>query len=614
MAYSTPQLLSDRGRAWLGSVEGVPPQQLPAHAEMAAKTGLMPFQDALMIKQMADQIRASAGNEPPPPDNVMEQKLAMISGRAPPAPPQQMPPPQQMGGEAAPPQQDPRMQGGLGTLSAPNMNFAGGGIVAFAGRDSSYVGGSDDISPEQIRQMMQSPVYQRLLPMVIRQESGGNPNAVSPKGARGRMQVMDATNIDPGFGVMPARDNSPEERERVGREYFAALLVKYNGNAEDALAAYNDGPADHDKTIAGERRMPAETSNYVRNITGNAAGAAGAAPRQSGESPATQARVLQTENDRRAIANVTNKAAIPFASIADQLVSTPWNLLATGVERGANAIGIPRAGRALGIYDPDVTHITMPKIGNGDIGGFPLTEALKSRIRANQPLTVAPPPGQRLWESKPPPAAPVVPPKTAAPPPAAGLAGLKIEETPDKPLLTPIDVEAEMKKRGMTDEEKYLARARAGFAAAAQRGNFGDKFATFGSTLAEGLGGLKAADRKTRAELEDMARKREETNLALGLKVRELDQTGAYNRATSAARRATARAALLKAKGDAIEKLMMQPGFREQYEMSLKKGHPSQADAKAYVDYLIQQQIGDIDFTGLNDEDGGMTVTPYAGT
>jgi hypothetical protein len=422
------------------------------------------------------------------------------------------------------------------------------------------------------------------------------------------MQVMDATNIDPGFGVMPARDDSPEERERVGREYFAALLVKYNGNAEDALAAYNDGPADHDKTLAGERRMPAETSNYVESITGNAAGS-GEPP----ESPATQARVLQTENDRRAIANVANKAAIPFAGIADQLVSTPWNLLATGVERGANAIGIPRAGRALGIYDPEVTHVTMPKIGDGKIGGFPLVDALKSRIRANQPLTTPPPKGKRLWESQP--APPVVPPKTEAPPPAAGLGSLKIEETPDKPLLTPIDVEAEMKKRGMTDEEKYLARARAGFAAAAQRGNFGDKFATFGSTLAEGLGGLKAADRKTRAELEDLARKREETNLALGLRVRELDQTRAYNNATSAARGATARAALLKAKGEAIEKLMMNPQFREQYEMSLKKGHPSQAQAKAYVDQIIQQQIGDIDFTGLNDEnDGGMTITPYAGT
>ena len=609
MAYSTPQLLSDRGRAWLGSVEGVPPQQLPAHAEMAAKTGLMPFQDALMIKQMADQIRASAGNEPPPPDNVMEQKLAMISGRAPPAPPQQMPPPQQMGGEAAPPQQDPRMQGGLGTLSAPNMNFAGGGIVAFAGRDSSYVGGSDNISPDQIHQMMQSPVYQRLLPMVIRQESGGNPNAVSPKGARGRMQVMDATNIDPGFGVMPARDDSPEERERVGREYFAALLVKYNGNAEDALAAYNDGPADHDKTLAGERRMPAETSNYVESITGDAAGSA---PQQSGESPATQARVLQTEKDRRAIANVGNYAAGPFAGASDILFNNPWNATAGYLERGANALGVDRWGRALGIYGSDVDHVTIPRVGDG--GNFPMSRAIDSRIRANSaPLTVAPPKGKRLWESQP--APPVVPPKTAAPPPAAGLAGLKIEETPDKPLLTSIDVEAEMKKRGMTDEEKYLARARAGFAAAAQRGNFGDKFATFGSTLAEGLGGLKAADRKTRAELEDLARKREETNLSMGLKVRELDQTRAYNNATSNARRATARAALLKAKSEAIKELMMNPQFREQYEMSLKKGHRSQAQAKAYVDQIIQQQIGDIDFTGLNDEnDGGMTITPYAGT
>jgi hypothetical protein len=536
---------------------------------------------------MADQIRASGGNELPPPNNVMEEKIAMISGRAPPAPQQQMPPPPQMDGQSAPPQQDPRMQGGLSTLPAPNMTFAEGGIVAFAGEGSSYVGGSDNISPEQIRQMMQSPVYQRLLPMVIRQESGGNPNAVSKKGAKGLMQVMDATNIDPGFGVMPARDNSLAERERVGKEYFAALLVKYNGNAEDALAAYNDGPADHDKTLAGKRSMPAETVNYVESITGNAAGS-GEPP----ESPATQARVLQTEKDRRAIANVGNYAAGPFAAASDILFNNPYNAAAGYLERGANALGVDRFGRAIGVYGPEVSHVTIPRIGDG--GNFPASRSIDSRIRANSaPLTTPPPKGKRLWERSPP---PVVPPKTAAPPPAAGLGSLQIEETPDKPLLTPIDVEAEMKKRGMTDEEKYLARARAGFAAAAQRGSFGDKFATFGSTLAEGLGGLKAADRKTRAELEDLARKREETNLALGLRVRELDQTIGTNRANALAKLGATQAQLSLAEGKAREYLLTLPAYIEQMKLVNDPGTPPRikAQAQAYIDQEVQKVTGKI--------------------
>lgn len=139
MANGTPSILSESARRWLGSAEGVPPQMLPARAEMAAKTGLMSFQDALMIKQLADQIRGSNKDGNIPQSNVMQDKIAQISGRAPvQAPPPQMPPPQPQG---AP--EDPRMQGGLGALPAPNMDnaqFAGGGIIAFAGDNGSYTG------------------------------------------------------------------------------------------------------------------------------------------------------------------------------------------------------------------------------------------------------------------------------------------------------------------------------------------------------------------------------------------------------------------------------------------------------------------------------------------
>jgi hypothetical protein len=91
----------------------------------------------------------------------------------------------------------------------------------------------------------------------IRQvESGGNPNAVSPKGAMGAMQVMPNTLRDPGFGVTPARDNSPAEMERVGRDYFDALLQKYGGNQQMALAAYNAGPGRMDGLLAANGNDP----------------------------------------------------------------------------------------------------------------------------------------------------------------------------------------------------------------------------------------------------------------------------------------------------------------------------------------------------------------------
>lgn len=86
----------------------------------------------------------------------------------------------------------------------------------------------------------------RLQDIVKQLESGGNPNAVGPNvpgqgTAKGSMQVMDATNSNPGFGVKPAKDDSPEERARVGRDYLQALVSKF-GSAAQALAAYNAGP------------------------------------------------------------------------------------------------------------------------------------------------------------------------------------------------------------------------------------------------------------------------------------------------------------------------------------------------------------------------------------
>lgn len=100
----------------------------------------------------------------------------------------------------------------------------------------------------------------------------------SPKGAKGRMQVMDDTNRDPGFGVAPARDDSLEERARVGRDYVEGLLKHYGGNLTQALAAYNAGPGNVDKALAAADKAddranwmnylpkPAETIPYVRGI------------------------------------------------------------------------------------------------------------------------------------------------------------------------------------------------------------------------------------------------------------------------------------------------------------------------------------------------------------
>lgn len=82
----------------------------------------------------------------------------------------------------------------------------------------------------------------QVLPHLIQQESGGNPNAVSPVGARGLTQVMPATGRDPGFGVSPLQNDSPQENVRFGRDYLTAMIRRYPGRLDQALAAYNAGP------------------------------------------------------------------------------------------------------------------------------------------------------------------------------------------------------------------------------------------------------------------------------------------------------------------------------------------------------------------------------------
>lgn len=108
----------------------------------------------------------------------------------------------------------------------------------------------------------------------IMQESAGNPNAVSPKGAAGIMQIMPDTARDPGFGVRPLqgwdgkdpRTAPVEEQIRFGTDYMAAMNKRYGGDVEKTLAAYNAGPGAVDN--AGGVPNFKETQDYVKKITG----------------------------------------------------------------------------------------------------------------------------------------------------------------------------------------------------------------------------------------------------------------------------------------------------------------------------------------------------------
>ena len=98
-----------------------------------------------------------------------------------------------------------------------------------------------------------------LVRSVMHTESGFQPNAVSPKGAIGLMQLMPGT--AQALGVDPT---DPLQNVEAGARYLRDLLVKYDGALWHALAAYNAGPGAVDKYNG----VPpySETRRYVSRI------------------------------------------------------------------------------------------------------------------------------------------------------------------------------------------------------------------------------------------------------------------------------------------------------------------------------------------------------------
>ena len=101
-----------------------------------------------------------------------------------------------------------------------------------------------------------------LIFLVMEQESHFNPRVVSPKGARGLMQLMPGTAAR--FGVRHAHD--PAQNISGGTRYLRELLNRFNNRVDLVLASYNAGEGAVAKF--GNRVPPyAETRNYVKKIS-----------------------------------------------------------------------------------------------------------------------------------------------------------------------------------------------------------------------------------------------------------------------------------------------------------------------------------------------------------
>jgi hypothetical protein len=149
----------------------------------------------------------------------------------------------------------------------------------------------------------------------------------------------------------------PQHQPQMGLDQIQSNLGEY----------YGGGIVAFDGTEGSQVKDKYETPYDRMNRLNREAEAAEEARLKTPEGRAEQIR-----KDRLAMLNLPAAAA--------DIVGGPLNYLAQTGESIANKIGIPRLGRALGIYDPDVTSVGIPRIGSGS--NTPYTDMLRSANKA----------------------------------------------------------------------------------------------------------------------------------------------------------------------------------------------------------------------------------------
>lgn len=127
--------------------------------------------------------------------------------------------------------------------------------------DWEHVPLNRDAFPDIIREVAGvHRVEESLIRAIIHAESAYQPDARSPKGAQGLMQLMPDTQRD--LGVLDPYD--PVDNIEAGTRYLAGLLRRFGGDITLASAAYNAGPG----AVERHGGVPpyAETREYVRRV------------------------------------------------------------------------------------------------------------------------------------------------------------------------------------------------------------------------------------------------------------------------------------------------------------------------------------------------------------
>ena len=144
---------------------------------------------------------------------------------------------------------------------------------------------------------------------VIKAESNFNAHAVSPKGARGLMQLMPKTAAQ--LGVADAFD--PRANVEAGTAHLSALLDQYNNDPIKALAAYNAGAhrVQQYHGIPPYRETRAYVSKIVRDFNARKRAEMKAAGSTNTAAKSTTRKAQSTRNAKKPLKKQPEQASVP---------------------------------------------------------------------------------------------------------------------------------------------------------------------------------------------------------------------------------------------------------------------------------------------------------------
>jgi soluble lytic murein transglycosylase-like protein len=256
------------------------------------------------------------------------------------------------------PRQNGMAQGGMydfAQRSEPVVRMAGGGMPGYKnGKDIKVY--EDRIRAEAARQGVDPDLAVRMFIT----ESGGKKDAVSPKGAAGLGQLMIPAAKE--MGLTPAERFDPDKNIPASIGYLKKQLVKYDGDTEKALAAYNWGPGSVDKHLAknqgklNKAGLPKETADYLTKIL-----------------PVGTAVAEEVPGAKKAPVDTSTAAQIPGQSV--QAPASNYDQTNSFFGRMADKLGIPleaqrQIGTTLNAPTPLAPVVGSTKAGSSGIAAL----------------------------------------------------------------------------------------------------------------------------------------------------------------------------------------------------------------------------------------------------